>query len=282
MKKIIQILIGIAITITTSAQINTTLNVLTNPTATLSDWANQNAIVNFIVTKNDSGSRNVIFKTDITLLDGTIVGTTDVTKATPVTLTRGTRVFFSKDVLLLQIMQFSGKYKTILERTGKLPSDNYQLSVQVLQPTTFQPLATAKTKNFNVVALQLPILVMPLNNDSLNRLVAQTAITFRWTPLVPKTSILPTYRIQVFEVLAHQQPVQALRSNQPILDINVRGITQYIWQPRLAFNITDSLPVKFIWTLQTLDDRGQPAVQTDGNGESRSEPFTFTIRTKQY
>lgn len=282
MKKIIQILIGIAITITTSAQINTTLNVLTNPTATLSDWANQNAIVNFIVTKGDSGSINVIFKTDITLLDGTIVGTTDVTKATPITLTRGTRVFFSKDVLLLQIMQFSGKYKTILERTGKLPADNYQLSVQILQPTTFQPLVTAKTKNFNVVALQLPILVMPLNNDSLNRLVAQTAIMFRWTPLIPRTQILPTYRLQVFEVLSHQQPVQALRSNQPLLDINVRGITQYIWQPRLAFNTADSIPVKFIWTLQTLDDKGQPAVQTDGNGESRSEPFIFTIRTKQH
>ena len=125
MKKIFQLLIGIAITSTASAQINTTLNVLTNPTATLSDWANQNAIVNYIVTKNDSGNTNVIFKTDITLLDGTIVATTDVTKATPITLTRGTRVFFSKDVLLLQIMQFSGGYKTILERTGKLPADNY-------------------------------------------------------------------------------------------------------------------------------------------------------------
>ena len=96
MKKIFQLLIGIAITSTASAQINTTLNVLTNPTATFSDWANQNAIVNYIVTKNDSGNTNVIFKTDITLLDGTMVATTDITKATPITLTRGTRVFFSK------------------------------------------------------------------------------------------------------------------------------------------------------------------------------------------
>lgn len=277
MKKMIQIIIGIAITVSASSQTNTTLNVLTNPTATLSDWANQNAIVNYIVTNADT-TRSVIFKTEILLLDGTVVATTDVTKATSIMLTRGTRVFFSKDVLPLEIMQFTGQYKTILQRTGKLPAGNYQLSVQLLQPATYVPIVAARAKNFNVVALQLPILVMPANNDSLNRMVAQTAITFRWTPLIPRTQNLPSYRLQVFEVLANQQPIQALRSNQPILDITVKGITQYIWQPRMAFNKADTVPLKFVWTLQTLDDKGLPAVQTDGNGESRSEPFMFTLR----
>jgi hypothetical protein len=276
-KKISQIIIGIAMAVSVSAQTNTTLNVLTNPTATLSDWANQNAIVNFIVTNGDT-TRSVIFKTEILLLDGTVVATTDVTKATAVTLTRGTRVFFSKDVLPLEIMQFTGQYKTILQRTGKLPAGNYQLSVQLLQPTTYAPIVAARVRSFNVVALQLPILIMPANNDSLNRLVAQTAITFRWTPLIPRTQSLPSYRLQVFEVLANQQPIQALRSNQPILDITVKSITQYIWQPRMAFNAAEAQPLKFVWTLQTLDDRGLPAVQTDGNGESRSEPFVFTLR----
>ncbi len=278
MKKMLKILLFISINTSAFAQINTTLNVLSNPTATLSDWANQNAIVNFIVTKTDSSTTTAIFKTDITLLDGTIVATTDVTKATPISLTRGTRVFFSKDVLPLEIMQFTGQYKTILDRTGKLPAGNYLLSVQLLQPATYQPIVAAKAKNFNVVALQLPILIMPANNDSLNKLVAQTAITFRWTPLVPKTQNLPSYRLQVFEVLAAQQPMQALRSNQPLLDVTIKGVTQYIWQPHMAFNTIDATPSKFIWTLQTIDDKGLPAVQTDGNGESRSEPLIFSIR----
>ena len=263
--------------VSVSAQTNTTLNVQANPTATLSDWANQNAIVNFIVTNADT-TRSVIFKTEILLLDGTVIATTDVTKATAVTLTRGTRVFFSKDVMPLEIMQFAGQYKTILQRTGKLPAGNYQLSVQLLQPATYAPIVAAKAKSFNVVALQLPILVMPANNDSLNRLVAQTAITFRWTPLIPRTQSLPSYRLQVFEVLANQQPMQALRANQPILDITVKGITQYIWQPRMAFNAAETQPLKFVWTLQTLDDKGLPVIQTDGNGESRSEPFVFMLR----
>jgi hypothetical protein len=82
----------------------------------------------------------------------------------------------------------------------------------------------------------------------------------------------------VFEVLSNQQPVQALRANQPILDISLRGVTQYIWQPRISFSNNDSL-VHFIWTIQTLDPTGAPILLSDGNGESRSEPFIFKVDT---
>ena len=49
----------------------------------------------------------------------------------------------------------------------------------------------------------------------------------------------------------------------------------------IYFNASDSLPTKFIWTIQTLDDNKQPVLQTDGNGESRSEPFIFSISSKK-
>ncbi len=278
MKKYICLHVFLILALTANTQVNTTLNIQSAPTPVLSEWAGKNAIVTFIVTKTDSLPQQAIFKTEIKLIDGTVIGVTDITKATPVLLSRGTRVYFSKDVMPLEIMIFAGKYKTTLDRTGKLPADNYQYCVQLIGPATFQPLASAKCKNFMLAALQLPVLVMPANNAFLNKLTAQTAITFRWTPLIPRSQIPPIYRLQVFEVLANQQPVQALRSNQPLLDVSVKAITQYIWQPRLAFNATDSLPVTFIWTLQTLDDSGLPVVQTDGNGESRSEPFIFSIK----
>lgn len=279
MKKNIFLFVFLIIALTANAQVNTTLNVQPASTAVLSEWAAKNAIVTFIVTKVDSIPQQAIFKTEMKLIDGTVIGVTDITKAVPIILTRGTRVYFSKDVMPLEIMNFTGKYKTILDRTGKLPADNYQLCIQLLGQGAagLQPLVAAKCKNFNMAAWQLPILVMPANNAVLNKLSAQTAITFRWTPLIPQIQNLPTYRLQVFEVLASQQPVQALRSNQPLLDVSVKAITQYIWRPGLAFSAMDSLPVKFIWTLQTSDDTGLPVIQTDGNGESRSEPFLFMI-----
>lgn len=263
-----------------TAQLNTTLEMQNAPTAVLSEWANKNSIINFIITKIDPNPQTIILKTEIKLSDGTVVAATDLTRVPKIILRSGTSVFYSKDVMPLETMVFSGKYKTTLDKTGKLPSDNYQLCVQPVTPDTYQPLAAVKCKFFILVASQLPFLIMPANNDVLNKLVAQTAITFRWTPLTPAAKIPPYYRIQVFEILSNQRPVQALRSNQPILDEVVRGITQYIWQPRLAFNTLDSLPMKFIWTIQTLDDNKQPVLQTDGNGESRSEPFVFSIATK--
>ena len=122
-----------------------------------------------------------------------------------------------------------------------------------------------------------------------------------------------------------QNPIQALRSNQPLLDQEVIGTTQYIWRPQLSFiwqqpgdvdgdgtfdktiipknpeagkdSSTDpgvkrekwnyELYVEgkmvksnshiFIWTIQTLDDKGLPVTQTDGNGEARSEPILFIV-----
>lgn len=261
-----------------SAQLFSTLNVQNTPTPLLSEWATQNSIINFVVDKSDPNPQQGIFRTTIKLLDGTIVGSTDLAKALPVTFTRGTKVYFSKDVLQLEIMRFFGTFSNSIDQTGKLPANIYQLCVEILSPTNFQPLVSEKCRNFRVAALQLPILVMPTNNSILPLLTAQTAITFRWTPLILSSQTISTYRIQVFEILQHQQAVQALRSNQPVLDIKVAGITQYIWQPRLAFNSTDTIPFKFIWTIQTLDNRGEPVIKTDGNGESRSEPFLFTIK----
>ncbi len=279
MKKYISILLLSFYSVSATAQLNTTLEVQNAPTAVLSEWATRNSVINFIVTKIDPNPQQAIFKTEIKLTDGTVIATTDLTRAPKITLRSGTTVFYSKDVLLLEIMIFSGKYKTSLDKTGKLPADNYQLCIQPLTPDTYQPLSTVKCKFFNLVAFQLPYLIMPANNTVLNRLAAQTAIIFRWTPLTPIAKIPPYYRIQVFEVLSNQKPVQALRSNQPLLDEVVRAITQYVWQPRLAFNASDSLPTKFIWTIQTLDENKQPVLLTDGNGESRSEPYIFSIGT---
>jgi hypothetical protein len=107
--------------------------------------------------------------------------------------------------------------------------------------------------------------------------------------VVPSSPTPVTYRIRVFEILEHQHDMQALRSNQPLLDKNVVGTTQFIWQPQISmmpYTIEDSAQnnkvngKKFIWTIQTLDNQGQPLNQTDANGESLSEPKVFYVKDK--
>lgn len=275
-KQIIIIFSLLFYTVNVLAQLNATLTV-NNPSATVSEWANNNTTITYIVENmSAAGARQVIIKATLKTTDGATVATTDLSKAQIFTV-QNTRVFFAKEVFPIEIMIFSGSYKTTLEKTGKLPSATYQLEVQLVAPATFAILTPVRTRIFNLSAPQLPYLITPVNNDSLDAKRSETSIIFRWTPLVPRPHEQPYYRLQVFEILPYQQPLQALRGNYPVLDQLIRMQTQYIWRPQISFT-TDSTRRKFIWTIQTLDINQQPFVHTNGNGESRSEPFIFYIK----
>ncbi len=317
------------------AQFKINLVLSNTPPATLTEWGNRREVLTLIVNAQGStgGGGEAKIKTEIKTLDGTVIGTTDLAKARTFLFNTATTILTANDVVPLENMIFNGKYRTSLNKTGKLPADNYTLCVQLVRPVDYTPSSDQQCKNFYLATTQLPILMKPYNEEVLDAKAAQSTITFRWTPLIPKPKEPVTYRIQVFEVQAYQTPMQALRGNQPILDQEVKGATQYIWRPQMLFddqpnelkaqnnntvksnrgteyringedNENDSAQLKvrnnntirsgreesekkqksitenkkiFIWTIQTLDVFGNPATQTDGNGEARSEPVIFYV-----
>lgn len=295
MKTLIFILYILCISATSFAQVNTNLVLAATPPANLAEWGNRREVLTYIINSQPGLSFPVIVKTEIKTTDGTVIGTTDLARARQFFLSASTTILYATDVVPLENMIFTGKYKSSLDRTGKLPADNYTLCVQLVRPVDYTPVSAVICKSFYVAALQLPILIKPYNEEVLDGKIAQTAIIFRWTPVVPRLMEPITYRLQVFEILQFQNAVQALRSNQPLLDQEITGVTQYIWRPQLSFisespgNDKDStlkksikdktkLPLsKFIWTIQSLDSKGNPVTQTDGNGEARSEPFLFYV-----
>lgn len=219
------------------AQFVTNLVMNATPPSTLTDWAGRREILGFlVVAQGGSNPRPVFIKTEIKLTDGTVVATTDLTRAPQYTFRAGNTPLTAAEVMPLEIMIFNGKYKSALDRTGKLLSENYQMCVQLIEPATLAPVSELKCRNFFIASLQLPILMKPYNEEALTAIAAQTAITFRWTPLVPRPATPARYRIQVFEVMEFQNPVQAMRSNQPLLEAEIIGQTQYIWQPRGIIN----------------------------------------------
>ncbi len=287
MKKIISAAIAIFMVSTGMAQVRFNLIVNAQPPAQLSEWGNKPEVLTLIVTGQPGapGGGQYKIKTEIKTTGGTIIGSADLAK-TPVFTINSTgtpTILFANDVMPLEFMVFTGKYKTSLERTGKLPADNYTICVRPVNITDYTPLGEEICKNFYLASIQLPILMKPYNEEVLDGKKAQTAIMFRWTPVIPTQTSPVTYRIQVFEVLPTQSPVQALRSNQPVLDKQILAATQFIWQPQLSFmpyDNDDSSIVKlpaFIWTIQTLDKAGLPVTQTDGSGEGRSEPILFYV-----
>ena len=280
MKKILFVLLILFISATGNAQLISNLIVNAQPPAQLSEWGNRREVLVLIVTA-PGAARTFKLKTEIKLLDGTVIASADLAKTAVFTSSStGTTILTANDVMPLEFMTFTGKYKTSLQRTGKLPADNYTICVQPVNPTDYRPMGEVQCKNFYLATTQLPILMKPYNEEILDGKKAQTAIIFRWTPVIPRQTSPVNYRIQVFEVLPTQTPVQALRSNQPVLDKEILAATQFIWQPQMSFlpydNETTKLPT-FIWTIQSLDKDRNPVTRTDGNGEGRSEPIIFFV-----
>jgi hypothetical protein len=295
------------IVISASAQFKIDLIMSSTPPGNLTEWVNRREVLTLLVT-GQAGipPQNLKIKTEIKTTDGTVIGNTDLARASSFAFAGSApTILTATEVMPMENMVFTGKYKSSLQRTGKLPADNYILCVQLVRPVDFAPASEVKCKSFYLAATQLPVLMKPYNEEVLDAKLAQTAITFRWSPVSPRTTAQITYRIQVFEVLPNQTPMQALRANQPLLDQELTGATQYIWRPQLTFmayftadNTQGSMPdnphhnkivstgtdtvhiPRFIWTLQTLDDHGLPITQTDGNGEARSEPVVFYVKDK--
>lgn len=289
MKQLIYLMCFMFATQSLTAQLNVNLSLSGRPPATLTEWANRKDVLTLIIGPAQAQLTDVKIKTTVKSLDGTVVGSTNLNTAKNYTPQQGaSTILNATDVLPLENIVFTGKYQSALIRSGKLPADNYMLCVQLVRATDFAPASAEVCKTFYVTAYQLPILTQPTNEQELNSKLAQTAITFRWTPVVPSSPTPVTYRIRVFEILEHQHDVQALRSNQPLLDKSIIGTTQFIWQPQISMmpyanadSVQNTKGKKFIWTIQTLDNQGQPLNQTDGNGESLSEPKVFYVTEKK-
>lgn len=281
MKKYIVMVIGFVFAIQSAkAQITINLALSSRPQPWLSDWANPingQLIISYM--PQAIGDPNVKLRT--TLLDesGAIIGSSNTSSARVYRLKDGVNLFSIADAIQLQNLKLAGRTQTLLQRTGRLSAGLYQLTVEVLN-TAGDVVRAKQTKSFYITGYQLPLLTSPANEADLDAHIAQSTIVFRWTSLVPSGAEAPMYRVQVFEILPNQTPMQAFRGNRPLLNEQaIRGTTQYIWRPNLAM-LDSTANKKFIWTVQTLDREGKPVQGLDATAQGRSMPAVFTISRK--
>lgn len=282
MKKLYKLfLIGtMFFTLSSQAQITINLALANRPQPWLSDWANP---VNgqMIITLMGGGAvqvdPNVKLRTTLVDESGLVLAVSNVNAARTYRLKDGINQFSMADALQLQNLMLYGKAKSLLERSGRLPSGLYQLTVEVLN-SAGDLIRAKQTRPFMITSYQLPVLIAPANLSALDARIAQQVIVFRWTNLIPASPEIPNYRIQVFEILPNQTPMQAFRGNRPLLDEPVlHGTTQYIWKPMLAM-IDNTANSQFIWTVQSLDKNGLPISGLDQTTQGRSEPAIFNIK----
>jgi hypothetical protein len=262
------------------AQAQITLNLALNkrPQPWLSDWVNPvngQMIITYMLrpTLNDP---SVKLKT--TLIDerGSIIAVSDINSARIYTLRAGVNQFSIADALQLQNLAFQGNFQNLLQQTGRLTAGQYQLTVEVMN-ITGDVVRAKQTRIFFITSYQLPVLMQPANGSTLDARLAQNIIMFRWTNVIPSSGEFFQYRVQVFEILPGQTPMQAFRGNRPLLDEPaIKGSTQYIWRPNLPM-LDSTANKQFIWTVQTLDANGLPIPGMDMNIQGRSEPAIFSI-----
>ncbi len=264
-----------------NAQINLALAFNSRPQPYLADWGN--SVNGRAIVTAGAGTINtaVKFKAILTDQHGNTAGVTNLQTAVVYALNRlpATNLFTLGDIVPLQSMQFTGAAQNLLQSTGRLAAGTYTLTVQLY--TTLDSLIAERFAVLNITGYQLPVLIAPADNTELDARIAAAVITFRWTRLQPVLADLPRYRVQVFEVLKEQTPMQAFRSNSPLLDEeSLRGSTQLIWHTNLSM-VDSSSNRQFIWTVQTLDAKGEPIPANDMNTQGRAQPAVFTIG-KQY
>lgn len=276
MKKIFFIIVITLSAFICEAQLNIILNMKARPDAAIVTWNTKREILTLIVTAPQGAAPHFKINATITTTDGTPVATTDMLRAQERTINPGAaNIFYAAEVLDMQAMVFMGSYRNKLNTTGKLPVGTYIITVKLDEVTGVGTISNIQSKAFVSAGTLLPVLLMPANEAELPSQSAQTAITFRWTALSPLPQEPVHYRIQVFEVLENQKPMQALRANMPLLNKEVVSTTQYIWNPQIGF--TDSLPHQYVWTVQTLDGKGNIISAEGITNEGRAEASTFKI-----
>ena len=277
------LLIFTLISISVAAQLNLNINITYPAPSYLSDWAYTKSGVATLVLNQENQLLKIKFQTQLQTLDGTPVATSNNANAATYSIRTGANVFSLDKLLQLENLQFTdGSIIRSIQTSGKLPAGSYQLCIQVLGsiPGTTREIEMLKVpvcRPFTQAGYQLPNLLTPLDKTWLDAATAKSVITFRWSPVVPRTQEHVTYRLQVYEVKDDQLPMQALRSNMPILNTDVVN-TQYIWRPQLDFSGQEGYV--FIWTIQTLDSKGNPVTTADALNMGWSEPQVFGVCNK--
>lgn len=283
MKKIlflILLIIGI-IHQTVSAQYSLNLSISYPAPTYLYDWnSNRAGLMTVVLSLPSQTSISVKFRTQLQNSNGSIIATSNNATAAIYSINRGSNVFSLEKALQFENLQFTdGTVIKSIQTSGKLTAGSYQICISMLNSENDAELTKAPVcRPFTQANYQLPYLLTPNNKTWLDANLAQTVISFRWSSVVPQMMEQVIYRLQVFEVMDGQEPMQALRSNQPILNTDIRNTTQYFWRPQLS--LKDSIGHIFIWTVQTLDTEGLPVTSIDENNQGRSEPRVFGVCNK--
>lgn len=262
------------------------LVVSSRPTAYLAEWYRPQNGMLVISTGNGAtlDKYNIRLETELINSDGQLVYKLPFQQSAVFALSGAVINFTLDNIIQLQNGNFnSSALNNSFSNGGKLAAGQYSIRIKIWDAVEgIERSEWTPSKIFHILNYQLPQLMQPADGKALEVHQANSFVTFRWTPLTPT---LPqsavSYRIQIWQVLTDQTPMQTMRSAPPIEDRMIKGSTQFIWQPRLNMVVPEPAATnQFIWTIQTLDEKEMPVETADASTQGISQPYVFSFSNK--
>jgi hypothetical protein len=165
----------------------------------------------------------------------------------------------------------------MLPQCPKLATNMYSLCVQFFNIDNY-PISREMCKEFMVgeiaATYTCPQNIAPANEKKFEANASKMPITFRWTAVIPRPKDPVLYRLRVWQLMQGQTGLQAIKTNVPIVEKEVKNITQTIVTN--LNNTACQLPYlcDYVWVVQALDKEGKPIGKNEGMGEL----YSFKIK----
>jgi hypothetical protein len=157
-----------------------------------------------------------------------------------------------------------GSYTLCVQFYGE---DRKEKSTEVCRPFTIEDEVQVQQ------SYSPPQNITPGNGKTFKPSEVSGAVTFRWTPLVPKPQQPVTYRLKVWQLMQGQNSTQAMRTNPPIVTKDVDNITQAVVTNIYTGPCRPPYLCDFVWNVQAVDKDGKPL----GSNNGASELYSFSV-----
>lgn len=259
----------------TNAQIQVSLNVDSNPTPEISEWANRNNLAILTVTNTDPSLEDEEYKIKVEMYkDGEMMFETNNNVATQY-IEMGVVTFLADEIIPYSAINFTNNsFRNHVLQTGMLPAGEYSFCVTLLNLNN-QVISSPNPECRPMIFTdyQMPELIDPINDKQVSALLVPT-IVFNWTPVTPQppVDLGVKYIIEVKEVLSGQTPSQAFHVNTAIIEEEDIMGTQFNWP--VDMDAPDET-TQYVWSVKPVSTSNDNPFQQGNNGFVSVQDFTI-------
>lgn len=116
-------------------------------------------------------------------------------------------------------------------------------------------------------------LISPTNGQVFNPVESAGGLSFRWSPIIPRTREFIVYRLKVWQLQQGQSVSEAMRSNQPIVTKDVDNISEATVTGVITGPCRPPYLCDFIWTVEVFIQKNGILIPT-----SSATPSSFSVR----